>query len=421
MFPIFFLDEVNELRAHGTWSAESTSGLWWQWLLVDFTGGAWYYPALQVARKMYLTSVMAVAEGKGKAVLVCLLFVADVMHLWLARPFNDIATLWCERISALTNLLAVISVTLPAFGVKILPDMLIIAMATVGTGISAAVASVSSLYSCLRILPSPLACIAGCRDSILCLSKSAAAAVSDPNDIGNVLKQSAKDGTDIVTRLMYDNAKEQAKKKASKKTCTMSCLTRICPRVAVMLFANSRPGEHEGLRDFAEETGEHEANSEVIEIQLGYVDEAKETEHGGSDVNKCDDNGIHEDLNRSPTPQSTVEIHVTASGVRTLNSMSVALESADRGEQAAGLSVRAAVVFEGGCPTSTMRLCDILERSKALHESQGRGLLGSRRDRGFSPDIFTANDGSGQGRERDERGSEVSATEVVSMGAKYMC
>ena len=104
MFPIFLFDEVNELRSCGSWSAESTSGSLWLWLLGDFTGGAWYYPALQVARKMYLTSVMAVAEGKGKAVLVCLLFVADVMYLWLARPFNDIAKLWCERISALTNL-----------------------------------------------------------------------------------------------------------------------------------------------------------------------------------------------------------------------------------------------------------------------------------------------------------------------------
>ena len=233
LFPIFFLDEVNELRARGSWIAESSSGSWWIWLMADFTGGSWYYPALQVGRKMYLTSVMAVAEGKGKAVLVCLLFVAETMTLWLSQPFNDIVTLWCERLSALTNLLTVFSVTLPAFGVKILPDMLIIPMATVGTGISAAVTSVCSLYSCLRILPSKLFRIAGCKDScldFLCLFKSAkpaTAAVNAPSNTVNVVNQSAQKGTGIVTSLMYENAKQQAKQKRSKNICMLSWLTRI--------------------------------------------------------------------------------------------------------------------------------------------------------------------------------------------------
>ena len=407
LFPIFFLDEVNELRVHGSWSAESKSGVWWQWLMGDFTGGAWYYPALQVARKMYLTSVMAVVEGKEKAVLVCLLYVAEAMFLWRSRPFNDIPTLWCERISALTNLLAVFSVTLPAFGVEILPDMLIIAMATVGTGISAAVASITSLYSCLRILPSQLARVAGCKDScldFLCLCK----AVSEPSNTGDVVKQGAQDGTRIVTNLMYDNAKEQAKQKRSKNTCTLSCLTRICPRGK--LLADTYPGEHNG--DLSEETGEDEVNFEVIEIQLGDVDAAKEMGHGGSDVNKCDDNDMHDDLDRTPAPQSIVETYRTASGVMSgdQDRSSVAscleqgalhgLERMGRGEQKACVSVRAAM-FEGGNPISKMRLYEILERSKRLHESRSKGLLGSRSPR--------AND---SGRERDERGIEISTARI---------
>jgi hypothetical protein len=387
MFPIFLFDEVNELRSRGSWSAESTSGSLWLWLLGDFTGGAWYYPAMQVARKMYLTSVMAVAEGKRKAVLLCVLFVADLVPLYGHQPFNDLFTLWCERLAALSNLLAVFSVTLPAFGVKLLPDMVIIAMATVGTGISAVLASVSSFYSCLRILPSQLARLAGCRDSCLVflgLSKSTAAAVGGPRNTGKMLKHYAKEGTTMVTGLMYENSKEQAKQIAAKKF-------------------KGQPSEHNG--DLAEETGEDKVNLEVIEIQLGYGDEAQEMEY--------DENGLHKDLDQSAAPQSTVEHRVTANGVRVLH----AFNRTGSREREAGVSIRA-VLFEGEIPTSRMRLCDILERSNALNESRSRNLLGSWSNRG--PEVFTAND---SGRERGERGIEVSTTEVVSIvsDVRYVC
>ena len=58
-------------------------------------------------------------------------------------------------------------------------------------------------------------------------------------------------------------------------------------------------------------------------------------------------------------------------------------------EREAGVSIRA-VLFEGELPTSRMRLCDILERSNTLNESQSRNLLGSWSNRG--PEVFTAND-----------------------------
>ena len=85
-------------------------------------------------------------------------------------------------------------------------------------------------------------------------------------------------------------------------------------------------------------------------------------------------------------------------------------------EREAGVSIRA-VLFEGELPTSRMRLCDILERSNALNESRSRNLLGSC-NRG--PEVFTAND---SGRERGERGIEVSTTEVVSIvsDVRYVC
>jgi len=183
---------------------------------------------------------------------------------------------------------------------------------------------------------------------------------------------------------MYENSKEQAKQIAAKKF-------------------KGQPSEHNG--DLAEETGEDKVNLEVIEIQLGYGDEAQEMEY--------DENGLHKDLDQSAAPQSTVEHRVTANGVRVLH----AFNRTGSREREAGVSIRA-VLFEGEIPTSRMRLCDILERSNALNESRSRNLLGSWSNRG--PEVFTAND---SGRERGERGIEVSTTEVVSIvsDVRYVC
>ena len=81
------------------------------------------------------------------------------------------------------------------------------------------------------------------------------------------------------------------------------------------------------------------------------------------------------------------------------------------------MSIRA-VLFEGEIPTPKLRLCDILERSNALRESRSRNLLGSWSNRG--PEVFAAND---LGRERGERGIEVSSREVVSIDSdvRYVC
>ena len=99
--PVLLVDQINECRSRGAWEAAGNGKIWytfavsymdplemyilrtvWQmhvhadaacltfnmwyenvlnalhgrlWALVDFTGSAWYYPALQLLRKMYLT------------------------------------------------------------------------------------------------------------------------------------------------------------------------------------------------------------------------------------------------------------------------------------------------------------------------------------------------------------------------------
>jgi len=64
--PVLLMDHINEVRSRGSWAAEG-SGRLWLWVLADFTGSAWFYPALQLLRKMYLTTVLAIA-GNGQVV-----------------------------------------------------------------------------------------------------------------------------------------------------------------------------------------------------------------------------------------------------------------------------------------------------------------------------------------------------------------
>ena len=82
-----------------------------------------------------------------KGALVSALYVLEIPLLLLSRPYNDVVTVWCERVGAVTNALAALAVTLPAFGWDLLPTMAILGVASVGTAIAAAASMVQSLVS----------------------------------------------------------------------------------------------------------------------------------------------------------------------------------------------------------------------------------------------------------------------------------
>lgn len=65
--------------------------------------------------------------------MVSVIHLAEVPLLWYSRPFNDIVTVWSERIAVVTNTLAVFSVTMPAFGIELLPDVVAIAVGKSGS------------------------------------------------------------------------------------------------------------------------------------------------------------------------------------------------------------------------------------------------------------------------------------------------
>ena len=107
--PIHISNEFSGMRTLGDWEAMDDRGEVWLWMLADFSESGWYYPALQLARKIFMTIVITSAAGNLKSWMVSAIHLAEVPLLWCSRPFNDVVTVWSERIAVVTNALAVLS------------------------------------------------------------------------------------------------------------------------------------------------------------------------------------------------------------------------------------------------------------------------------------------------------------------------
>lgn len=131
--PIHIVNELSSMRTLGDWEATDDRAEVWLWMLGDFSESGWYYPALQLARKLFITTVITTTAGNLKSWMVSVIHLAEVPLLWYSRPFNDIVTVWSERIAVVTNTLAVFSVTMPAFGIDFLPDVVVIGLGKSGS------------------------------------------------------------------------------------------------------------------------------------------------------------------------------------------------------------------------------------------------------------------------------------------------
>jgi len=97
-----------------------------------------------------------------KAGLVSALYVLEIPLLLLSRPHNDVVTVWSERAGAVTNALAALAVTLPAFGWDHFPTMAILGVGSIGTAVAAAASMFQSLVSLPNMLRQAVPACACC-------------------------------------------------------------------------------------------------------------------------------------------------------------------------------------------------------------------------------------------------------------------
>jgi hypothetical protein len=131
------ISEYYDRRRHkGDWNENTQQGKFWRFLVKDFSAQAWKYCVWLLIRKFLFAAAMALTIGAANAGAVIVLHIFDVGVLTLMNPFCDNVFQGSEMLSACSNLVTMILVSMPVLHGDIpeaLSDFFIICCALAGT------------------------------------------------------------------------------------------------------------------------------------------------------------------------------------------------------------------------------------------------------------------------------------------------
>jgi hypothetical protein len=131
------ISEYYDRRRHkGEWNENTEQGMFWRFLVKDFSEQAWKYCVWLLIRKFLFAIAMSLTIGAANAGAVIFLHIFDIGVLAFMNPFCDNVFQGSEMLSSFSNLFSMILASMPVLYGDVpeaLSDFMIICFALVGT------------------------------------------------------------------------------------------------------------------------------------------------------------------------------------------------------------------------------------------------------------------------------------------------